>query len=192
MNLIRLISTAIAVTPAFCGPTSGADLVSGEDDSATVVNCGTQSFNLAYHDEDPRSETDEYRLVGESSGEWTQLLTVQRLKPERAATPAQLMEFLEAHRESAGWDPLVVEGQGSRACVFRAEIAGRDGGSPLRVVGLVVDQGAGEATPSLVVIHFTAKVSPNGRAQVEKSCAEWRQRFLNQAAQANAAALPGR
>lgn len=187
MNLLRLVSTAIVVTPAFCGPSkTGIDPSPRDGDRATVVRCGTQSYHLAYHEDDERWETDEFRLVGEPDGGWTELVTVQRLKSEYSGTVAQLVEFIKSHREEAGWGTIQVEGQGARACVFGAGIGARGGESAFKVVGLIIDRGTQAGRPELVAIHHTTRLPTDAATRSPAIGAQWRERFLRQAAQANA------
>ena len=186
MNLLRLVSTAIVVTPAFCGPSkAGLNMSPHDGDRSTVVRCGTQSYHLAYHEDDERWETDEFRLVGEPDGGWTELVTVQRLKPDHPGTVAQLVEFIRSHREEAGWGAVQVEGQGPRACVFGAGIGARGGEAAFKVVGLIIDRGTQPGRSELVVIHHTTRLPKDESARSPAIGAQWRERFLRQAAQAN-------
>lgn len=186
MNLLRILSTAIVVTPAFCGPSKTAmDAAPHDGDRSTVVRCGTQSYHLSNHEEDERWETDEFRLVGEASGDWTELVTVQRLKPEHAGTVSQLVEFIKSHREEAGWGTVEVEGLGPRACVFAATIGPRERESAVKVVGLIIDRAAHAGRSELVVIHHSTRISAEEPARSPAAVAQWRDRFLRQAAQAN-------
>lgn len=88
-------------------------------EKATLTYAG-QAFELAQSRPGERLSTDEYTLPGEKLGEWTQLVTVQRLAGTAPANPEQLVQFfrLRLKSEEATLD-LLAETEKGRAFVVR-------------------------------------------------------------------------
>ncbi len=138
-----------------------------------------QTFVLARHQEDRSVETDEYLPNGETLGNWSQLLTVQRLRLSRDSSPGELIAHLEKRIASDRRSSLETVRQGRNAAVLSARLPGSGEIGEQWLIGIIYMDTVGGG--SMNVLQFALVPDRLDEGKAEMTLDAWRQKFLRQA-----------
>lgn len=151
--------------------------------SPTAFEHDGQSFVLANSSTGKNCETDEYALAGEKLGEWTQLLTVQRLTLAKAAGTDEFLAYFQ-RRVTADGASLEILNQAKAASVFAVRFPRSERNDEQVMVCLAfVDR----AKPAVLnVVQYAIKPHRIAMPVVEMRLRSWRDKFVAQALALNA------
>ncbi|HVU35291.1 MAG TPA: hypothetical protein VHE61_17780 [Opitutaceae bacterium] len=154
-----------------------ASSASGVPPRATVVHDG-QTFALANRAASPNVETDEYVADGETLGNWTQLLTVQRIALPKPATAAEFATYFQTRiRDEKGASFDIVK-SGRTASVFAVRFPKSERNDEQVMICLAFPD---EAKPTRFnVVQFALKPSRIPLNAAEVRIKSWRDTFLHQ------------
>ncbi|MFA5264386.1 MAG: hypothetical protein WC378_11210 [Opitutaceae bacterium] len=159
---------------------SSPEPASTQQDSAPpeIAHLG-QVFILAQHREDKTVETDEYLPKGETLGDWSQLLTVQRLRLPRASSPDEMIAHLSKRVSKDPGSRFLVVRQGRHASVFSASLPPVDGAREQRLVGIVCMD---TSKPGVMdVLQFALAPSRVDAGVADMILDSWKLKFVKQA-----------
>jgi hypothetical protein len=144
----------------------------------TVEHNG-QTFELVNSLKEERVETDEYVIVGEKLGEWTQLLTVQRLTVEKPATAEEFAAYFQKKVQQEGGASLQVIHQARAAAVFAARFPKSDSNEEQIIECLAF---CDPKKPNVIsLIQYAVKPHRIAQDVVELQLKSWQAKFVQQA-----------
>lgn len=165
----------------FCG--RSALRAEGEPPAPTTqkpcISHRDQVFNLTRHQENGDLETDEYLLPGESLADWSQLITVQRLRRPVALEAAA--KFIQTSFEKEFSATVSSLGQSNHHRLLQANIPEQTTTQQHRVLCLLSD--GLQENASLVVIQFALRPSTGSPAAQDALFISWRDRLTELARQ---------
>lgn len=140
--------------------------------SAARITHQGQAFELAQHQENGDLETDEYLPVGETLADWSQLVTVQRLR--RPTSVQEAAEFIKTSFEKEFSAEVRQLEHSSRHVLLIASVPAQKSTCAHKVLCLVSASLAANA--SLVVVQFAQRQdSPSSASDVILN--SWRERL---------------
>jgi len=143
----------------------------------TIVH-DNQTFELANSTATKTVETDEYTASGEKLGEWTQLVTVQRLRLGGPATAASFVDYFKQKVAEDGAS-LEVLSPGKVASVFAVRFPKSDRNDEQVMICLAFSDAA---KPELMnIVQYAIKPARCSVAEVASRIKSWRDKFVAQA-----------
>ncbi len=142
------------------------------------IEHGGQRFELASSTTSKEVETDEYVAAGEKISDWTQLVTVQRLKLSRsAAADAFVAYFRKRVEEDTASLDVLTESRNASVFVVRFPKSDRNDEQVMICLAFV-----DAAKPSLLnVIQYAIKPMRCSVPEATARIRSWRDKFLRQA-----------
>lgn len=138
-----------------------------------------QAFQLASSTSTSAVDTDEYVLAGEKLADWTQLLTVQRLKLAQAAGTDEFLAYFRKRVAADGASVDVLK-QSPAVSVFAVRFPKSERNDEQVMICLAFCEPARPA--ALNIVQYAIKPARAAVAVVEMRIRTWRDRFLREAA----------
>lgn len=168
----------VASNPATPADRTDRSAVPATPARRTVEHDGT-TFELANSTASAAAETDEYVAQGEKLTDWTQLVTVQRLKLAKPQSAEEFVTYFQRKLQAEDGASLDVLHQGKSVCVFVVRFPQSDRNEEQMMICLAFVDSAESAR--LNVVQFAVKPARIAAPLVESRLKSWRDQFLRQA-----------
>lgn len=174
---LLLLAPVAVVAEETSGPVGSGDAAQPPATQPARIEHDGQAFELARSSNDRNVLTDEYLISGETLADWTQLVTVQRLKQP---TPARIDAFLAYFSKRVAGDGATFQvlKETASAGVFVVRFPKSDTNEEQVMICLVL-AGSGEK-PHLDIVQYAIKPTRLPVDVVEMRIKSWRDRFLGQ------------
>lgn len=147
--------------------------------SRNVVEHDGQTFELANRASSNNLETDEFVVAGETLGNWTQLVTVQRLTLPKPMSTQEFVTYFQKRLQDENGASLEVLKQAKSASVFVVRFPQSDRNDEQVMICLAF---AEAAHPVLLnVVQYAIKPTRVSVDLVEARIKSWRNKFVRQA-----------
>jgi hypothetical protein len=176
---VNSANSAAAPTPncALVASASTVGTAAPKPARSSIIHDG-QTFDLANSTATKLVETDEYTTGGEKLGEWTQLVTVQRVTLDKPASPDAFVSYFKKRVAEDGATLEVLAGT-KGACVFAVRFPNSDRNDEQVMICLAF---ADAGRPELLdIVQYAIKPT---KCPVDVAAARiksWRDKFLAQA-----------
>ncbi len=177
---LALLAVSVAIAqPESIGasPEAGSVETASSGESKACLTHAGQTFALAQSRPGDRLSTDEYTLPGETLGDWTQLITVQRITGSSPASPSHLLQFFRA-RLKADEAGLEVLAETERANAFAVRFPARGTSDEQVMLCLAFVDPARRQV--LNVVQYAVKPHRTGTEIAATQLRAWRDRLVGQ------------
>ncbi len=144
----------------------------------TVEHDG-QAFELANTTVGKNVETDEYVVAGEKIGDWTQLLTVQRLTLAKPTPTDEFLAYFQKKVQTEDGGTLEVLKQHKGASVFAVRFPKSERNEEQVMICLAFTDAAN--APVLNIVQYAIKPTRASVDLVAMRIKSWRDKFVQQA-----------